>query len=78
MIIDARLWQPLKALDSIDVRFDVNSTVSKLVHSLNVFSAMEVTPEGITIEIKDLHPSNADGSINLAEDGIVIDVRLPQ
>ena len=78
MIIDVRFLQSLKALFPIDVRFDVIFTVFKLVHPSNVKSSINVTPDGIVIDVNDAHPLNAWTPIDVTEDGIVIDVRLLQ
>ena len=56
MVIDARLLQLQKALFPIDVIFDVMSTLFKLVHLLNVCSLIEVTPDGIVMDVNDEHP----------------------
>ena len=44
MVIDARLLQLQKANVPIDMRFDVTSTVFKLIHPLNAYLSMEDTP----------------------------------
>ena len=48
-----------KAPFPIDVRFDVIFTVFKLLHPLNVFVSISVTPDGIVIDVNDEHPENA-------------------
>ena len=77
MIIDVRFLQPSKALFPIDVMFDdVMFTVFKLVHPLNVLSLIEVTLDGIVMDVNDEHFENANDPIDLTEDGMVIDVRF--
>ena len=56
MVIDARLLQSSKAPIPIDVRFDVIFTVFKLTHPPNVLSQIEVTPDGIVMDVNDSHP----------------------
>ena len=53
--IDVRLVQLQKANLSIDVRFDAIITVFKLVHASNAFSEIEVTPDGIVMDVNDSH-----------------------
>ena len=53
-------------------------TVFKLVHPLNVERSILVTLHGIVIDDNDSHPSNALYSIDVTEDGMIIDVRLVQ
>ena len=58
--------------------FDEIFTVFKLVHSMNVQDSIEVTPDGIVMDVNDSHPENAPNSIVVTEDGMVIDVRFLQ
>ena len=58
--------------------FDVILTVFKLVHPLNVSSLIEVTFDGIVMDVNDSHPENAYFPIDSREDGIGIDVRFLQ
>ena len=52
--------------------------VFKLVHSLNVFTSIDVTPDGIVMDVNDLHHSNAPDPIDVTDDGIIIEVRFLQ
>ena len=56
--------------------FDVIFTIFKLLHPLNVKSLIEVTPNGIVMDVNDEHPENALDPIDVTEDGIIIDVRF--
>ena len=58
--------------------FDVIFTVFKLIHLWNVPSLIEVTFDGIVMDINDEHPENASDPIDETEDGMVIDVRFLQ
>ena len=79
MIIDVRFLQSQKALVPTVVRFDdVIFTVIKLVHPLNVYILIDVTPDGILMDINDSHPSNAQIPMDVTEDGMVIDVSFLQ
>ena len=79
MVIDARLMQSRKASYPIDVKYDdVVFTVFKLKHPSNVESPIEVTPDGIVIDVNDSHPLNALVPIDSTEDGMIIDVRFLQ
>ena len=53
-------------------------TIFKLLHPLNVLSLIEVTFDGIVIDVNDEHLENASVPIEVTEDGIVIDVRFLQ
>ena len=60
MFNDARFLQQKKTPVPIDVRFDdLISTVFKLVHPLNVYPSIELTPDGIVMDVNDSHPENA-------------------
>ena len=48
------------------------------MHPLNVKLLIEVTPDGIVMDVNDEHPLNALDPIDVTEDGIVIDVRFLQ
>ena len=39
-------------------------------------SSIEVTPDGIVMDVNDSHPENAYGPINVTEDGMDIAVRF--
>ena len=56
MFIDVRFLQSSKAYHPIDVIFDVIFTVFKLIHPLNVPSSIEVTFDGIMMDVNDSHP----------------------
>ena len=56
--------------------FDVIFTVFKLVHPKNVPCSIEVTLDGIVIDINDPHSLNAPNPIDVTDFGMVIDVRL--
>ena len=58
--------------------FDVIFTVFKLVHSRNAYSLIDVTPDGIVIDVNELHPENAWLPIDVTEDGMFIDIRRRQ
>ena len=58
--------------------FDVIFTVFKLIHPWNVLSLIEVTFDGIVMDVSDSHPKNAYDPIDFTEGGIVIDVRFLQ
>ena len=58
--------------------FDVIFTIFKLLHPLNVLSLIEVTPDGIVIDINDSQKENASVPIEVTEDGMFIDVRFWQ
>ena len=62
----------------MDVIFDVIFTVFKLMHPENVNSLIEVTPDGIVMDVNDSHPLNAQYPIDLTESGMFIDVRFLQ
>ena len=53
-------------------------TLSKLLHPLNVLSSIEVTPDGIVIDLNDEHLENALNPIDVTDVGILMDVRLWQ
>ena len=78
MVIDVRFLQSSKVYLPIDLMFDVIFTVFKLIHPLNVQSLIEVTPDGIVMDVNDSHPEKAKDPIDVTEDGIVIDVRFLQ
>ena len=60
IFIDVRFLQRRKAESSIDVMFDdVIFTVFKLVHPLNVHSLIELTFNGIVMDVNDLQSQNA-------------------
>ena len=56
MFNDARFLQLRKALFPTDVIFDVIFTVFKLIHLENVLSSIEVTPDGIVMDVNDSQP----------------------
>ncbi len=61
------------------MRFDdVIFTVFKLLHPWNVSYSIDVTLDGILIDVNDPHPLNALSAIDVTEGGIVIDVRILQ
>ena len=43
-----------------------------------MLTSIEVTPDGIVIDVNDEHPENAWYPIDVTEDGMVIDVRFLQ
>ena len=43
-----------------------------------MLSLIEVTPDGIVMDVNDEHPENALDPIDFTEDGMVIDVRFLQ
>ena len=45
---------------------------------MNVYSSIEVTPDGIVMDVNDEHPSNALDLIDSTDDGMTIDVRFLQ
>jgi len=51
-------------------------TVSKLEHPWNVSFSIEVTPEGIVIDVNEEHAKNARIPIDATDDGMTVDVRL--
>ena len=55
----------------MDTRFDVTPTVFKLVHPLNVLSRIEVTPDGIVIDVNDVQSLKAEDPMELTDEGIV-------
>ena len=60
------------------MRFDSIFTVFKLVHPLNAWYSILVTPDGIVIDVNDSHPLNACNPIDVTDDGMIIDVRFLQ
>ena len=58
--------------------FDVIFTVFKPLHSLNVCCSIEVTLDGIVIDVNDEHSEKAYDPIDVTEDGMVIDARFLQ
>ena len=60
IVIDVRFLQLKKAFFPIDVTFDnLVFTVFKLMHPSNVLSLIEVTPDGIMMDVNDAHPQKA-------------------
>ena len=57
---------------------DVIFTVFKLIHPWNVKSLIEVTFDGIVIDVNDEHPENALDPIDVTEYGMGIDIRFLQ
>ena len=53
MVIDVRFLQSSKALFPIDVIFDEIFTNFKLIHSKNVKLLIEVTLDGIVMDVND-------------------------
>ena len=43
-----------------------------------MLSPIDVTPDGILMDVNDWHPQNAYSPIDVTEDGMVIDVRFLQ
>ena len=58
--------------------FDVIFTLFKLIHPLNVCLLIEVTLDGIVMDVNDEHPENASDPIDSTEDGMIIDGRFLQ
>ena len=53
-------------------------TVFKLIHPQNVESLIDVTSDGIVMDVNDSHPQNASSPIDVTEDGMFIDIRFLQ
>ena len=53
-------------------------TVFKLVHPWNTLFLIELTPDGIVMDVNDSHRQNAYGPIDATDYGIFIDVRFLQ
>jgi len=70
--MDVRLEQLEKARPAIDERLDDIFTVRKLLHPLNVYRSIEVTPDGIVMDVNDSHPLNACIPIVLTVDGMTM------
>ena len=58
--------------------FDVIFTIFKLVHLSKVSFLIEVTRDGMVMDVNDSHPSNVHDPIDVTEDGILIDARFLQ
>ena len=57
---------------------DVIFTVFKLIHPKKVLLSIEVTFDGIMMDVNDSHPQNARDPIDVTDDGMFIDVRFLQ
>jgi len=74
--MEVRFSHRQKASLSIDVRFDLISTVFKLVHPRNAIEPITETLDGIVMDSNDTHLVNEPNPTDKREDGKLIDVRL--